>query len=78
VHGGQVEGMAGAGDHCELFGDFVISRLVEPLPHDGIPEIRHLIRSPVGAAGHTLKQMHLVVQAVENAAEGRTVCPGAR
>ena len=64
VHGGQVKGMAGAGDHCELFGDLAIGRFIEFLPHDGIAKIGHLVRGPVGAAGHALKQVHLAAQSV--------------
>jgi len=73
LHRGEVERMAGAIEHLELFLHFAIGVIVEFRPHDGIVQGGDTHRCLEFAARDAFEKMDLFGAPVEDAAERRAI-----
>ena len=73
LHGPEVEGVAGAIEHLELFLDLVIGVFVELAADGRIVEGGDAHRCLVFAAGHTFEEVDIAGAAVEHALKRRAV-----
>lgn len=76
VDGGEVEGVAGAFEHGELFGGGGVVVGFEAIADEGGVEIRDLFGGAVGAAGGAFEEVDFLLADVVNAAEGGAAAEG--